>query len=1325
MFRNASGFACVLLVLLLATLAWVLHLAESAPEHGTGRVKTPVADKVARRGHASSDDLTADGFAPGGDQRFPSDAGFESAPPAAVEASPDAAGGDLIAMASADLPAERAQADDAVVRIYDAASGAAVTGAAARMSAYHGSVDPAFAAHPRLEFDSGVVASDGSLAVPAFRPNDPNLLVHVQIDHPDYAAATVVLHRRPDDAARWQPRDVYLRRASTARVRLVTIEGEPLVEAPVRVTTVRGSSDLRDSGEVWIAPRSRGQLVAANESTVFYTDAAGDLRLPYVTGFCLLELLAPVYELVHHDPFFEEPERGRIRYHAPLDGSLGILQAEPRQRYTLTLFDLDGAIVRDTRVEAVVHDRVQSSRTDEQGRVTLGVAVPTSLTQPTVASLTTLSPDYFQRTVTFPAPREPAVATLGARTAPRLRFRALRVVDDVERPVEPITPSSVQLAHEMTLVRLDGDGGVHYVGELPPAGIALEIFISGFLPRYVTTPPLPIGAAELDLGDIVFDPGWTREVDLRGLRLETDDCRGCSVLVSSEGDPHLVHRYVADRAERVLLGGLSRGFYTVTIEGPDLATRTTRFEMLESLQAAPLSFDGAWVHHSRVRSAGAVHSVAESEFAGAEVIELYQVAGTEGEVKSVSYPLAPDGSFGTTLEMENMDLLRVGVVTPQGRVALGVGGEPIAVGKDRWLYEFGLLNFLKRPSARIDFIAPGLGRVEPPHRVSVHDAAGFSQLARFRVYERSLWIDSLLPGAYDLRWQVGDGAEATVGLVIRSNEELRVRVERSVLPEETIEILVVDRDRRPIESAAVSPSGRSFGVDRDALPPGIHLTRIRTRETTTLRVEAPGFVHATATIEAGGVAPSEVILYGAARAKGLVLDADGLPAVGELWIDWRPLKPSRISYGDRIAVELTDGRFVVDELPALPLEFTFRLADSSIQVQRTASLVADDEIHDFGTLPLIETRSLSGTVFLPDGSRAAGADVLLVDERFLRVPLRSLAERDVRFRATTDSQGAFELREIPLALDADLLLVARLDGYGDAFAARPDLGESSYELQLSPAAGLELAVGYLDAAARPEFRFALEFQPDPEDVTTRTELGEIPAELYGANVYENIEPGLYRVTWGPRDAYEPIAPLTEEVVVVPGEIRSLHLTLEGRELRGTASLNGQAVERGWILLTDEPGASSSRVGRIVDSRFLVVDPPLGFQVYGAIVPEGKPQAQQNIARGEALPLRVPLYDQARRNGFLRFDYVAYDLRLKFSEEFLHRYPGAQLVYDQYRWDGSRFVSYKASELVAASFVDFRLLRPAVYRLSLRTASGGLIVARPIAIIDHDTEIELR
>jgi len=249
---------------------------------------------------------------------------------------------------------------------------------------------------------------------------------------------------------------------------------------------------------------------------------------------------------------------------------------------------------------------------------------------------------------------------------------------------------------------------------------------------------------------------------------------------------------------------------------------------------------------------------------------------------------------------------------------------------------------------------------------------------------------------------------------------------------------------------------------------------------------------------------------------------------------------------------------------------------------------------------------------------------------------------------------------------------------------------------------------------------------DPEGRLLREEvipLGEIDPQRAGGMFFQGVDPGRYRVKWGLREAYEPIPGLWEEVAAVPGRRSRLKLRIEGRVLRGTALLNDRAVEKGWIILTDAPGISA-RVGRIRDAEFTVIDPPDSFRCHAAVIPERTPQPLQDLSRGEALPVPIRNYRAALREGWLRFEYAAHDLTIRFGDGFLARHPGAVLSFEHYEWDREKFHGFPAEEAIDGSPVDLRLLPPGPRRITVRSERDTLIFTQ-LLDLKEDQAIQIR
>jgi len=741
--------------------------------------------------------------------------------------------------------------------------------------------------------------------------------------------------------------------------------------------------------------------------------------------------------------------------------------------------------------------------------------------------------------------------------------------------------------------------------------------------------------------------------------------------------------------------------------------------------------------------------------AGYRVIEQFWIEGRRRPLTMPAYPLSAAGEFGSVRRLAGVQAVRVSVLSPASRAAT----EFAKRGSDGPVFRLGQLRLRQPPHAELVFTAPNFGPVEPPIAVALEmqDVTrsdrfdlGAEEAARFRWTPGLLAIDNLRRGRYVLRWTTA--ADATEAFVLdvpnTFGGTLEATVERRALSEETIEVELVDsagnaiggsasdpaapprtrrRASRPAGYPIASPDGRGEGSRGD--DDSLLRVPVQPRGRTRFSVRTPGFLAATVDVEPGAPIPRRLTLYRGVRARGVLLDSAGERAYGRLDVSWTPIAPSPIAYGEPMSTIVERGRFEVEELPPVPAYFTFRLQGSTVSITRRITLPEIlDEAHDLGVLRLEETRTLSGVVRYADGEPAKNARVGLVDpDDVWNYPLRApLDWSRVRYRAKTDVAGSFEIDVLPNDLDPEVALVAVLDGEGVAVEVPIDFSAESHGLVLDAPSVLELRVGYKREQAFEQWMFTLEYQGDEADPSTRRDLGEIPPDLWGYRRFEGVRPGRYAVTWRLRDAYVAIPPLVESVFVPEGGVGTLALVVEGEVLTGRARLNGEAVEKGWVLLTWDPGVNGgSRIGRIVDGRYTLIDPPQGTRAWAAVIPETKPQPLQNVLRGEAVPIAVAGYRSALRSARLDLDFRGRGLTVNFSAAFLTEHPDAVLHYDSYQWDGNRFRIEEGREAVHTRQVRFELLEPRIHSITVRNGRGSLLRRLSVSLIEKDVELKVR
>ncbi|MBI4607328.1 MAG: hypothetical protein HY721_35630 [Planctomycetes bacterium] len=1234
--------------------------------------------------------------------------------------------------APADLGTPQAEGRARTGRVFDAATGSGIGGARVLATFFHGGEAPTSgidaSALPRAGFERAVdlegaaavpslgsveVETDagGSFEIEAFEPSDPRILVHLEVEAEGFAPATAFLSGREGVTGRWEEVEVALRRTAVAEVLVLDPEGRPVPGAPVRVAAwAEGYDFLAPPGA---ARSAGGRLVKALEPELRFTDAGGALRVAASSHAWTFEGLHPAWHLHHRS--LQGEMRGRVTVVLPVDGPFRLL-ASPSWVERHRVVDQDGVAARGAEVllelEGMAPQRLLAS---EDGWIEVGVMPrppldePIGYRHPRQGTLAVLSPELARRSAPVAFPSLVQDVAVQGRMAGLLRLRTVAAESDgrdgSETPV-PVAPEDVQVSLDLTLTRRTAGGEAEYRGALPPPGSTVVVFAAGWLPSEAVVPAWSRGAREVDLGDVLLERGLARTVALSGASAEA--LQGAVLTVDSRLEGDRPQRYRVGADGRVRVGGLLKGAYILGVEGPRLKPFAGDLVVDEAEDDEPSEVEVLPSDEEEVSVAGRVLAVEPLECPRLCVVEQWWVAGASEPLALPPYPLAPDGAFGSSRRLRGVTAVEVAVISSD-ELGLEVS-RPRGEGPPSFAAGEHVLR--PRTRAEVSFEAEGLGRVAPPLRVGLTGEGGVERVARLRVRGRRLYVDGLRPGNYTLRWigepEAGPPEDAleTFGFTVpRGASRIELLAPRRPREEEAVEVLVTDARGAPVAGAKVVPGAPPEGFEPEE--PGVVLAPVRPRGKTEFRIDAPGYLAAHVEVDAGGRVPTKLALQKGVSAAATVLDADGARIDGAVTISWEPLTPGPVRHGSPVLAPVDGGRLKAVGLPPLPLSFTFRLEGTDLALRRELTLAEGDRVTELGELRFEETRSLRGRVLLPDLSPAAGAAVGLVARaEALRLPLREGGLARARYAAKAGPDGTFELDGLPLDLSADLALVAGLHGWTDAVEDPADLELEAHDLALSLETSLLVDVGYKDGGERGGHAFWLEHIRDPADPDSRLELGEVPAGLPGGHLYRGVAPGLYRVRWGLREAYAPLPGLWEEALVVPGEEAVVALRLEGRELRGRASLNGEEVERGWILLTDDPGLpGSARVGRVLDGELVVMDPPDAVRAYAAVVPERKPQPLQNILRGEALPVAVQGYHAALRGGFLRFDYRACSLELRFGPSFMARNPGAVVRFDHYEWVRGRFEPRPAEEPLEEPVLRLELLAPGTKGIMVLNAKG--------------------
>ena len=1174
-------------------------------------------------------------------------------------------------------------------------------------------------------------AADGSFDLRIESPEDPRLCAWIQVDVGGYPLSTQVLSGREDCSGAFTPRDIPLRRSATARMELRDADGRPLSGVPVKVTPrAAGCSFLEgDAPELSVD----GRVVRRETPLLLVTDEEGGVRVAASEHDHDVEVLDPRWYLFERilDRHGAATERVRVLRRAPIAGSVQGLTAFPRWMEEHTLIDLNGEPVAGSEIVVRLKGMPpQRLMTDDHGRFTVGILPtmrpdePLGFTHPRRGTVEVLTPAFFRVSspAEFPSTRDNVV--LNARPAGILRLRC------ADEAGEAIAPGGFGVSHDLTLESWSAAGEVVLRGPVPPAGSTVEVFLSGYLPAACVVPARSRSEELADLGTVVFARGSHRTVRLTGapaaatrgavIRVSRDDGTAAAAAAfdgAARWRSEWQHRLRLGDEPDVTVHGLTRGIYRLGVEGPFVRSVTASFrvdeEALDEIVDVPVEAS----EEEDVVVRGVVRGLDPADAARCEVVESFFVAGVSEPLVFDPYPLAPDGSLGSQRRMAGVLAVQACVIFAGGTAA------DIALARTSAppVFEGGELDLRTVPRAEIAFEVEGLGTVLPPLRVTLEGEGGAPAIARLRRARGKLIVENLRAGNYTLRWRDAEGVDEVFGFSVPRGltHKLEGVARRSAHDEEVVRIQVEDLEGNPVENPESIPRVNEAGPPE----PGAAWVKVSPRKETRFSVVAPGFLDAHVNVPPGGNLPKLLHLGRPAAVEAMLLGEDGRPVDGEVSVSWEPLAPDLVTHGADVTAPVDHGRWRARGLPPLPLRFTLRLAGSGLVARREWSLREGTEPFDAGTVRFAQTRRIEGRVLFADGTPASRAMVSLVPrDASRRFPLRERTVASSSHAARADVEaGRFVIDGLPLAPRPDWVLVAHLPGYEDAIEDPLVDVPDGHDFVLYPEGSLTIDVGYADGRAREAYGFWLEHFANPADPESRTELGEVAPGLPGGLYYSGIEPGLYRIRWGLREAYAPLPGHWESASVVPGRNARIQLRVEGQALRGRVRWNAAPLARGWILLTDDPAAGSTTcVGRVRDGEYILLDPPDSLRAYAAVVPEDNPQPVQNITRGEALPQAVRNYRHQVRSGSLDLDFVSHDLTLEFSDDFLARHPGAVISTEYYRWDRGHYEPYDVEEAIDQPVVRFQGLRPGPRRIGIRSAKGGLISSRMLEVRDDVT-----
>ncbi len=1197
-------------------------------------------------------------------------------------------------------------------RVIDARTGAAISGVEIRAVFSHS--DDGYPPHSEAgSRQRATTDREGNFRLAPFRPDDPRLFLHLEADHADFLPLVHVVEAPPDLDGRRPFATLSLRRELTLRLSFNDPQKRPLAGEAVEVS--QDSADRFIGEDAW----EEGRSVRPDRPLIRYTEEDGTLRLGL--SVVRITLRHPLYHFLYE--IFRTPSasagvdlRESLKPGADAHkwqtewSRYSIRSGEPA---TYRLLDQDGYSVAGALIEVLLEGMPAVRRsTGPEGEFEFAPrpfdprALPLSPENPRRGTITVLSPELWKRSVPVALPSRATLFTVEGRLGGVVSLRTVARVD--ADTVAPIPPEEIHFEGEMTLVRRSRSGEASWVGALPVGATQPLVSLRGFLPRQVIVPPHLPGETRLDLGDVEFEPGGRLSVQL-ALHLDSGAVPAVSrarLEIAAEHWPRPSQEYRFDASGRAVVGGIEEGrIYRYAVNGSRIEPQEGEFLATEKLFETGLTVAIKPSREVEVLLRGETAGIPPNDRPFYRVIERYFIEGEAEPVGCASYLLPPDGRVGSRRFLRRPVRAEVFVVGP----AFQIGYSWKDRQPDAWEFELGIIAIAPSPHAEFTFVVQGLGTVGPPGDLSLFaEESLYHEVARLHG-PKPVIIENLRPGRYVLRWSENEAEEIFPFVVREGDLDIRGTIPRRPLDVETIETQISDSSGRPVEGATATGNA----VATPGPTSGSYLLEIKPKEETRVVFKVDRFLPLAVVRSPGSEFPAKIVLRRPAAARASLRDTDHLPLDGIVRVEWESQPPASsaeaaLRHGEPVQVEVRHGRFASAALPPGPHRLRFRLVQSEAAAEVTADMPEGRE-SELGIVNLEETRSLRGIVYLPTGEPAPKARVALVEpEGVPRFPGRERDLGALKSSVEANAVGRFEISGLPVDLNADLALVARLPGFTDGIEHPLDLELAEHYVSLDLGADVILNLGYGSGDLPQEFEFRLAHAAAPGEKLR--DLGPHPPYETGGRRFQEVTPGVYRATWGPVEPHPGIPPASAEALVKPGTLSRLTLRIPDRFLPGEAFFNGVRLDQGWLVLTDDPGNPARlRSARVSGGSFLAPVPPQADRLFVVLIPEREPLATPDfspeVPRGTSVFYEEREIRAALRSGSLRVQYQAWKLTIRLPDGLLARHPDTQIEFPHYVWDGSRFRRENRSEPVTAQPIQLDLVPPGPFPFRIFSRSG--------------------
>ncbi len=1229
--------------------------------------------------------------------------------------------------------------------------------------------------YPPLHRETGQteIQSDGNgfFKVPARFNEDPRVHLHLQIEADGFIPQIVHLQPERDLERNWPFQMVELRRGLTTVIEFISVnENIDVYEDRLPVRIQGSEQDLFVGEDLW----KHGIAFNPESNKLFYTNLKGELtverrnlniKMKHPDYFFWDDFIkefissASLTSKTLNSPFraIQEASKVKMKRGIPVEVKLEDLDGIQLGNFlfsstiagfftrNLNLLSDASGVLRFSRVP------VEKNEENKGGKEMLLDLVSHNPLLWKVSKNAKIVPAS-NTILRFPKP-------IGGETL--LKLLELPPDKNPQNATLAELPPRLHLRDDLTLVHRSVDGNYLYQGVYPERGSRIDLRVPGYLPFELMIPhELPPVDKRFELKPALLDRGESVTVQLIG---ESSDVQKARFYLSPEDlrEADQVAHFVDSPTQT--LHGLRKGEkYHYAIEGQRLIPLEGELFLSQEVLEKGLQVKIYPTQAREIFLEGTIVGLKKEEIPHHRVVERYYLRDKKKPVTFASYPLEPDGAFGSRRWLEDAIRSEVFIVGDEDN------GTHLTLSPDPETGDFivGKKVIGKLPTVLVNFMVDGVGKVRIPSEYKIYSEDNWGhEITRIqRKGISQLLIQNLLPGRYTFHWNSINSESSqpdtgefqhTAHFEITENQLYELQFTRPANPTEEVLLTFKDSEGNPLEEELIQKiQHRNISMEQNTkrvhakiskpLSPSLFLVPFTLGRDNNYNLHSNSLPEMLLEVPRGIALPSSITLPRSCIVVANVLDITGERFTGSIKITTTQIiedesKPSKKDKGtpDRrkiqlsalpVSVDVIDGNLSQNGLISGFNHLQFEDNNSEAKFDLDFKLIPQRK-NNVGLIRLKEQRILRGKVVDFEGHPVPGARVSVVLPKDAhRYPYRELSALDLKHAVVADGSGKFKIDVLPLMSYEDLWLIGEKSGHLYGFNGPLSLSDTlnnneEHEIQLGEPTELFIDVGYRqNSNSSDDFQFEL-FYKEFENTQEELKLGSLAPQPFGqGSEFENIRPGIYGVRWSLQDPLPGYTPHEAQVVLAEGSRANLNLRLDLKLISGVATYNNQRLAKGWVILSSDPNdPDASQVGRVINGRFTIPAPTRTRRAYISLVKEHPNARLPRHVIGESAFKPIKDWRGVLSSGEVYARAEGHNLKINLGKQYTDPDSETEIELKHYYWDsrGNLKTEYQYIPIEGTPF-ELRDIKPGHFKFTIRKKGGATRTGQ----IDLEEDMEM-